>query len=149
MKAILRVKFDKARSVNNLKMAIEGVLLEEWPLIRRRATFLIHEQKEETYEAFLQDLKDLGEFSKFQDRMKWTCKKNCEVKHVVCSMCGEAVRLQMDELIAQLFWNGLKNKSMKQTIITKLSNTKKKLNTSNALDVNKNSTIGKKNNQII
>ena len=48
MKAILRVKFDKARSVNNLKMEIEGVLLEEWPLIRRQAIFLTHEQKEET-----------------------------------------------------------------------------------------------------
>ena len=100
LKAILRVKFDKAKSVNDLWAAIEGVLLEEWPLIRRRATFLSHEQKEETYKTFLQDLKDLAEFAKFQDTMKWSCKKNCEGKEVVCSMCREAVRIQMDELIA-------------------------------------------------
>ena len=50
------------QSVNNSKAAIEGVLLEEWPLIRRRATFLSHEQKDETYETFLQDLEDLAEF---------------------------------------------------------------------------------------
>ena len=36
LKANLRVKFNNARSVNELKAAIQGVLLEEWPLIRRR-----------------------------------------------------------------------------------------------------------------
>ena len=34
LKANLRVRFDSARSVVDMKAAIKGVLLEEWPLIR-------------------------------------------------------------------------------------------------------------------
>ena len=49
-KANLRVRFNDTRSVNDLKLAIEGVLVEEWPLIRR-ATFLSHEHREETFET--------------------------------------------------------------------------------------------------
>ena len=52
LKANLRVKIDEARSISDLTMAMEGVLLEEWPLIRRKATFLSHEQKEETYNTY-------------------------------------------------------------------------------------------------
>ena len=45
LKASLRVKFDKATTVKELKLAIEDILLQEWPLIRRRATLLSYEQK--------------------------------------------------------------------------------------------------------
>ena len=58
--------------------------------------------------------------------------------------CGQGVQIQLDELIAQIFWNGIKNKGMKQNIITKLNNSKRILNTNNALDVIKNSKVGKK-----
>ena len=83
LKANLRVKFDDA-SVIDLKAAIEGVLLEEWPLIRRKATFLSQEQRDETYEMYLQDLKNLAELARFQETIKWVCKANCK-KNVSCA----------------------------------------------------------------
>ena len=55
----------------------------------------------------------------------------------MCTSCGQGVQTQLDELIAQIFWNGIKNKMMKQTIITKLTNSRRVLNTNNA-------TVGEK-----
>ena len=37
----------------------------------------------------------------------------------MCTNFGHRVQLQLDELMAQLLWNGIWNKNMKQTIITK------------------------------
>ena len=103
-------KFDSAISVNNLKFAIEQILHEEWPLIRRRATFLSHEQKDKKYCTYPQDLKDLTEFAKFQDTLNWECRMNCKGRKIVCSTCGHGVQIQLDKLISQLFWNRIKNK---------------------------------------
>ena len=102
-----------------------------------------HEQRDETYKTYLQDFKDLSEFARFQETIKWVCKSNCN-KNVICATCGQGVQIQLDELIAQIFWIGIKNKQMKQTIISKLTNTRRVLNTNNALDVIKNSTVGEK-----
>ena len=45
LKSRLRVKFENARNVKELKKAIEDIRIQEWPLIRRRATLLSYEQK--------------------------------------------------------------------------------------------------------
>ena len=73
LKASLRVKFDKATTVKELKLAIEDILLQEWPLIRRRATLLSYKQKGESYEAYIQDVRDLAEFVRIAETIKFKC----------------------------------------------------------------------------
>ena len=56
LKSSVRIRFDNAKTVKDLKKAIEDILLQEWPIIRRRATLLSQEHRAESYEAYVQDV---------------------------------------------------------------------------------------------
>ena len=104
LKSSLRVKFDNARTVKELKKAIENILIQEWTLIRRRATLLSYEQKGESYEAYVQDVRDLAKFTKIQDTIRFKCGHlRCKGKpQLGCYNCGQAVQMHLEEFIAQL-----------------------------------------------
>ena len=143
LKAALRVKFDRATSVRHLKAALEDILMQEWPLIRRRATLLIWEQKGESYEAYVQDIRDLVDFARVADTKKVQCgEPRCKGRPKKCYNCGRAVKLELEEFIAMFIWNGIKDKKMKVVIAQKLSNSKKVLTAENALEIIKNITTG-------
>ena len=52
--------------------------------------------------------------------------------------------MHLDKLIAQLVWIGMKDKRMKETVIQKLNNIKRKLTTEIALEIIQNTTAGEK-----
>lgn len=113
-------KFDSARNVNDLKRAIEQVLLEEWPITRQRAILFSHEQRDETFSTYLQDLR-FSRIMKIKEILGLES-KSCKSKQIAWANCGHTrIQVQLDEMLAQLFCNGIKTKNMKQTIISKLN----------------------------